>query len=284
MDDWTNSPPTSFLSPGMAIASTLADTTQQRAMELKERGLGLKHRSKHYTVQHQGTCVWAPRQHTHKPDHHDTDHGPPLGSDRIGFGIFLLDLNGTETDRHQCRWWWWSIGGDACSRLWMSLLTNELTNALVLIDLTIPPRSPLVTPFIFSCSFSSMLYVCCWPQPSKLVAGVSPPTDAMCHWSASFLWWHLSMVSRALIHDYQVAPPHTLTWNQKRLSTETNQTSLGDGQCVILWRTKWIKGQKDTMHSRRDVYGGHMTHTDLSRTKVRTWFFDGLFYCFGSPF
>ncbi|KAG7266506.1 hypothetical protein CRUP_015682 [Coryphaenoides rupestris] len=40
---------------GMAIASTLADTTQQRAMELKERGLGLKHRSKHYTVHHQGT-------------------------------------------------------------------------------------------------------------------------------------------------------------------------------------------------------------------------------------
>ena len=39
---------------GMAIASALADTTQQRALELKDRGL--KHR-KHYTGHHQGTCV-----------------------------------------------------------------------------------------------------------------------------------------------------------------------------------------------------------------------------------
>ncbi|CAL8254265.1 unnamed protein product [Lota lota] len=39
---------------GMAIASALADTSQQRAMELKDRGL--KHR-KHCTGHHQGTCV-----------------------------------------------------------------------------------------------------------------------------------------------------------------------------------------------------------------------------------
>ncbi|KAL3050710.1 hypothetical protein OYC64_012682 [Pagothenia borchgrevinki] len=40
---------------GVAIASALVDTSQQRMMDFKERGLGLKHR-KHF-VHHQGTCV-----------------------------------------------------------------------------------------------------------------------------------------------------------------------------------------------------------------------------------
>ncbi|XP_056290986.1 attractin-like protein 1 isoform X2 [Pseudoliparis swirei] len=40
---------------GIAIASALVDTSQQRLMDFKERGLGLKHRK--HTVLHQGTCV-----------------------------------------------------------------------------------------------------------------------------------------------------------------------------------------------------------------------------------
>ncbi|XP_062285983.1 attractin-like protein 1 [Scomber scombrus] len=40
---------------GIAIASALVDTSQQRVMDFKERGLGLKHRK--HTVHHQGTCV-----------------------------------------------------------------------------------------------------------------------------------------------------------------------------------------------------------------------------------
>uniref|UniRef100_A0A8D3E264 Attractin-like 1a n=1 Tax=Scophthalmus maximus TaxID=52904 RepID=A0A8D3E264_SCOMX len=40
---------------GIAIASALIDTSQQRGLDFKERGLGLKHRK--HTVHHQGTCV-----------------------------------------------------------------------------------------------------------------------------------------------------------------------------------------------------------------------------------
>uniref|UniRef100_A0A3P9DQ12 Attractin-like 1a n=1 Tax=Maylandia zebra TaxID=106582 RepID=A0A3P9DQ12_9CICH len=40
---------------GIAIASALVDTSQQRVMDLKERALGLKHRK--HIVHHQGTCV-----------------------------------------------------------------------------------------------------------------------------------------------------------------------------------------------------------------------------------
>lgn len=41
---------------GLAIASALVDTSQQRSMDFKDfKGLGLKHRK--YTVHHQGTCV-----------------------------------------------------------------------------------------------------------------------------------------------------------------------------------------------------------------------------------
>uniref|UniRef100_A0A3B4FYQ4 Attractin-like protein 1 n=1 Tax=Pundamilia nyererei TaxID=303518 RepID=A0A3B4FYQ4_9CICH len=40
---------------GIAIASALVDTSQQRVMDLKERTLGLKHRK--HIVHHQGTCV-----------------------------------------------------------------------------------------------------------------------------------------------------------------------------------------------------------------------------------
>ncbi|XP_026212377.1 attractin-like protein 1 isoform X1 [Anabas testudineus] len=40
---------------GIAIASALIDTSQQRVMDFKERGLGLKHRKQ--IVHHQGTCV-----------------------------------------------------------------------------------------------------------------------------------------------------------------------------------------------------------------------------------
>uniref|UniRef100_A0AAQ4Q4F3 Attractin like 1 n=1 Tax=Gasterosteus aculeatus aculeatus TaxID=481459 RepID=A0AAQ4Q4F3_GASAC len=40
---------------GIAIASALVDTSQQRVMDYKERGLGLKHRKN--IVHHQGTCV-----------------------------------------------------------------------------------------------------------------------------------------------------------------------------------------------------------------------------------
>ncbi|XP_044070048.1 attractin-like protein 1 isoform X6 [Siniperca chuatsi] len=40
---------------GIAIASALVDTSQQRVMDFRERGLGLKHRK--HTVHHQGTCV-----------------------------------------------------------------------------------------------------------------------------------------------------------------------------------------------------------------------------------
>uniref|UniRef100_A0A3Q3JKC5 Attractin-like 1a n=1 Tax=Monopterus albus TaxID=43700 RepID=A0A3Q3JKC5_MONAL len=40
---------------GVAIASALVDTSQQRAMDFKERSLGLKHRK--HVVPHQGTCV-----------------------------------------------------------------------------------------------------------------------------------------------------------------------------------------------------------------------------------
>ncbi|TKS85978.1 Attractin-like protein 1 [Collichthys lucidus] len=40
---------------GIAIASALVDTSQQRVMDFKERGLGLKHRK--HNVHHQGTCV-----------------------------------------------------------------------------------------------------------------------------------------------------------------------------------------------------------------------------------
>ncbi|KAM6956454.1 attractin-like protein 1 [Aplochiton taeniatus] len=41
---------------GVAIASALVDTSQQRGLDFKERGLGLKHRRAH-AVHHQGTCV-----------------------------------------------------------------------------------------------------------------------------------------------------------------------------------------------------------------------------------
>ncbi|XP_023182834.1 attractin-like protein 1 isoform X1 [Xiphophorus maculatus] len=40
---------------GIAIASALVDTSQQRVVDSKERGLGLKHRK--HIVHHQGTCV-----------------------------------------------------------------------------------------------------------------------------------------------------------------------------------------------------------------------------------
>uniref|UniRef100_A0A8C7Z3L4 Attractin-like 1a n=1 Tax=Oryzias sinensis TaxID=183150 RepID=A0A8C7Z3L4_9TELE len=40
---------------GIAIASALVDTSQQRVLDFKERGLGLKHRK--HIVHHQGTCV-----------------------------------------------------------------------------------------------------------------------------------------------------------------------------------------------------------------------------------
>lgn len=40
---------------GIAIASALVDTAQQRVMDLKERGLVLKHHK--HTVHHHGTCV-----------------------------------------------------------------------------------------------------------------------------------------------------------------------------------------------------------------------------------
>lgn len=40
---------------GIAIASALVDMSQQRVMDFRERGLGLKHRK--HTVHHQGTCV-----------------------------------------------------------------------------------------------------------------------------------------------------------------------------------------------------------------------------------
>lgn len=50
-----------FSSPGIAIASALVDTSQQRVLDFKERGLGLKHRK--HIVHHQGTCVWTKRQH-----------------------------------------------------------------------------------------------------------------------------------------------------------------------------------------------------------------------------
>ncbi|XP_029376547.1 attractin-like protein 1 [Echeneis naucrates] len=40
---------------GIAVASALVDTSQQRVADLKERGLGLKHRK--HTMHHQGTCV-----------------------------------------------------------------------------------------------------------------------------------------------------------------------------------------------------------------------------------
>ncbi|TNN34258.1 Attractin-like protein 1 [Liparis tanakae] len=40
---------------GIAIASALVDTSQQRLMDFKERGLGLKYRK--HTVLHQGTCI-----------------------------------------------------------------------------------------------------------------------------------------------------------------------------------------------------------------------------------
>uniref|UniRef100_A0A672H204 Attractin like 1 n=1 Tax=Salarias fasciatus TaxID=181472 RepID=A0A672H204_SALFA len=40
---------------GIAIASALVDTSQQRAADFKDRALGLKHRK--HTVHHQGTCV-----------------------------------------------------------------------------------------------------------------------------------------------------------------------------------------------------------------------------------
>uniref|UniRef100_A0A7N9AWV3 Attractin-like 1a n=1 Tax=Mastacembelus armatus TaxID=205130 RepID=A0A7N9AWV3_9TELE len=40
---------------GIAIASALVDTSQQRVMDFRERSLGLKHRK--HVVHHQGTCV-----------------------------------------------------------------------------------------------------------------------------------------------------------------------------------------------------------------------------------
>ncbi|XP_035981975.1 attractin-like protein 1 [Fundulus heteroclitus] len=40
---------------GIAIASALVDTSQQRVVDFKERGLGLKHRK--HIIHHQGTCV-----------------------------------------------------------------------------------------------------------------------------------------------------------------------------------------------------------------------------------
>ncbi|XP_046885984.1 attractin-like protein 1 [Hypomesus transpacificus] len=41
---------------GLAIASALVDTSQQRPGDIKDRHLGLKIRKPH-TVHHQGTCV-----------------------------------------------------------------------------------------------------------------------------------------------------------------------------------------------------------------------------------